>query len=230
MIRWKFRFAALCVCVLTSCNLAAAGSLTISPILIEAPEGQTATTLTLHNRGTKPLQTQVRIFAWRQVNGEDVLETTNAVVASPPMIEIKPGTEYTVRILRLSKAPVNAEESYRVIVDEVPDAYERRNGMVALALRYVVPVFFFAGERRPPRLTWSIMRYNNAPYLVARNEGDRRLRIAELSLGNMRVASGLAGYVLGNSERWWKLDQKLAVSNRRVTADSDLGRISEVAK
>lgn len=228
---WKLRFATLCVGVLMSCNLAAAGSsLTITPILLEAPAGQQATTVTLHNRGIKPLQAQVRVFAWRQVNGEDVLEPTNAVTASPPMMEIKPGADYTVRVLRLSKTPVSAEESYRVIVDEVPDGSERRNGMVALALRYVVPVFFFSGERRPPRLTWSITRDNGMPYLVARNEGDRRVRLAELSLGNTRVASGLAGYVLGNSERRWKLDPKLGLNNRRVTADSDIGRISEVAK
>jgi fimbrial chaperone protein len=230
MIRWKFCLLTLCAWILMSCNLAKAGSLMISPILLEAPEAQAATTLTLHNRGNKPLQAQVRIFAWRQMNGEDVLEPTSTVVASPPMMEIKPGIEYTVRVLRLSKTLVSPEESYRVIVDEVPDASERRNGMVALALRYVVPVFFFAGERRPPRLTWYITRDNGTPYLVARNDGDRRMRIAELSLGNVRIASGLAGYVLGNSERRWKLDPKLAVSNRRVTADSDLGRISEVAK
>jgi fimbrial chaperone protein len=145
-------------------------------------------------------------------------------------VEIKPGTDYIIRILRMSKAPVIAEESYRIVVDEVPDATERRNGVVAVALRYIVPVFFFAGERRPPRLQWSVTREHGTPYLVARNDGDRRVRIAELSLGNLRVANGLAGYVLGRSERRWKLASNANVSNRRVTADSDLGRISEIAK
>jgi fimbrial chaperone protein len=140
------------------------------------------------------------------------------------------GTDYIIRILRVSKEPVAGEEAYRLVVDEVPDASERRNGMVSVALRYVVPVFFFAGERRPPRLQWSIARENGSPYLIARNEGDRRVRIAELSLGTTRIASGLAGYVLGRSERRWKLDKKLDVHNRRVTADSDLGRISEIAR
>ena len=230
MIGLRYTVAALCVGALLSCKVASAASLTLYPVLLEAPAGQAATTLTLQNKGAKPIYAQVRVFAWRQVNGEDLLEPTSNVVASPPMIEIKPGTDYIIRLLRVTKEPVAAEEAYRLVVDEVPDASERRNGMVAVTLRYVVPVFFFAGERRPPRLQWSIMRENGAPYLVARNEGDRRVRIAELSLGTMRVASGLAGYVLGRSERRWKLDPKAEVSNRRVTADSDLGRISELAR
>jgi fimbrial chaperone protein len=229
MHRLSFGFAALCAGVSMSCGLASAASLTITPVLLEAIAPQQATVVTLQNKSNKPINGQVRIFTWRQAGGEDILEPATQVVASPPIVSLRPGTDHTIRVIRLAKTPVTGEESYRVIIDELPDADERRNGIVAIALRYVIPAFFFEASRGQPRISWFITRENGARYLVAQNDGDRRARIADLMLDNKIIAGGLAGYVLGHSQRKWKIDPKIEARQRRVTAQSDLGAINDTA-
>jgi fimbrial chaperone protein len=208
-------------------SLALAASLNVSPIKLETFAPQQTATLSLRNMGEKSITGQVRVFAWRQENGEDVLEPTNEVVGSPPIAEIRPGTDYTIRVVRVAAAPVEAEESYRLVVDEVPDAAARRNGVITVAIRYVIPMFFVSPEASQPRLSWSIAHKQGKTFLSARNEGDRRVQLRDLSLGGRPIAKGLAGYVLGHSERRWELRNSIA--GRNITAVSDNGPINGAA-
>jgi fimbrial chaperone protein len=184
---------------------AQAASLSVMPIMIDGSGGQAAHVVTLHNGGEKPLQAQVRILAWRQVNGEDILEETRRVVASPPIAEVGPGGNFTIRIVRVAGDPITEEESYRLLIDEIPDAALRRNGLVAIAIRFSVPAFFSPAQAAPARIVWSVVRSGSRPQLVGRNLGDKRLKLSDLSYGGKPVAKGLAGYILGRSEKAWPL-------------------------
>jgi fimbrial chaperone protein len=206
---------------------AVAASLNVSPILLETFAPQQMATLTLRNTGSVAIVGQVRVFAWTQVNGLDVLSPTHAITGSPPMAEIRPGTDYTIRVVRVDTQPVVGEEAYRLVVDEVPDASARRNGVVAVALRYVIPVFFVAPGAGQGRLTWSIVRSEGKSALMATNTGDRRIQLRDLALGGKPVAKGLSGYVLGHSQRTWPLASVSA--NLAVTAVSDRGPVSGTA-
>lgn len=207
---------------------AIAASLNVSPTKLEIFHPQQAATLNLRNMGDKAIIGQVRVFAWRQENGEDILEATEAVVASPPMIQIHPGMDYTIRIVRTTGAPVVGEESYRLVVDEVPDAVSRRNGVITVAIRYVIPLFFDAVDAGQPRLKWSISSRHGKTFLSARNDGDRREQLRDLSFGGRSIARGLAGYVLGHSESSWELRGKKSAS-RSVKAVTENGPVSDVA-
>ncbi len=206
---------------------ASGASLSVSPILLEAVAPQQMATLTLRNTGAAAIFGQVRVFGWTQVNGLDVLSPTNAITGSPPMAEIRPGTDYTIRVVRVASQPVVGEEAYRLVVDEVPDASARRNGLVAVALRYVIPVFFLAPSAGQGRLAWSIERSEGKSFLTATNAGDRRIQLRDLTLGGKPVARGLSGYVLGRSQRKWPLTS--VSTNLAVTATSDRGPVSGMA-
>lgn len=197
--------------------------------MLEAVAPQQSVALKLRNVGDKSITGQVRIFAWRQENGADVLEPTDAVTVSPPIVEIRPGTDYTIRVVRTASAPIVGEETYRVVVDQVPDASARRNGVIAVVMRYVVPAFFVSSEAGQGRLSWSIARRGGKAVLTASNTGDRTVRLRDLSLGGTLLAKNLAGYVLGHSERSWKLPSKIPVG-RAIKAISDNGPISGSAK
>lgn len=184
---------------------ASAASLSVTPVIIEGAGGQNAHVITLHNAGEKAIQAQVRIMSWRQSNGEDVLEETRRVVASPPIAEVAPGGDFTIRVVRMAHEPIVGEESYRLLIDEIPDATLRRNGLVALAIRFSVPAFFSVANASLPRIIWSVERSGSRPQLVASNLGDKRLKVSELYYGGKPVARGLAGYVLGRSEKAWPL-------------------------
>ncbi|OAI28437.1 hypothetical protein A1351_11640 [Methylosinus sp. R-45379] len=209
---------------------ASAASLVVSPISLEAAAPQQTVTITLRNSGNRPINGQVRVFVWRQEHGEDVLEPTQNVVCSPPMAEIGPGAEYTIRVVRIVEAPIAGEESYRLVVDEIPDATMRRNGIIAVALRYVIPIFFYEETRSQPRLSWFVTNRDGGRFLVAKNEGDRRAKISALSLNGKPIANGLAGYALGHSERRWKLPGKFDLRDGKVSATVDREFISVVAK
>src|SRR5919205_254856 len=135
---------------------AGAASLQVTPLLIEvAPPGSTST-LTLRNESPRPISAQVRVFRWTQANGQDVLEPTDAVVASPPLVSLAPRVNYAVRIVRTNRQPVAKEEAYRLIADELPDPSRQRSGTINIVLRHSVPVFFKPEDAGGPKLAWSV--------------------------------------------------------------------------
>ena len=167
-----------------------------------------AATFTLHNEGTSPLNAQIRVFRWSQVNGEEKLEPTTDVVASPPIAALAPKTDYTIRIVRVSKQPVATGETYRLFVDEIPDPKSRRNRVISLVMRYSIPVFFYPRDTTDAKLTWSIEQHGGKVLVSATNRGDRHVRISALTLHDDTGATasfgkGLTGYVLGRSTMRW---------------------------
>ena len=157
-----------------------ASSLSVTPVMIDGVGGQNAHVVTLHNAGEKIVHAQIRIMSWRQSNGEDILEETRRVVASPPIAEVAPGGDFTIRVVRVANEPLAGEESYRLLIDEIPDAALRRNGLVALAIRFSVPAFFSPANASLPRIMWSVERSGSRPQLVASYMGDNRLKVSEL--------------------------------------------------
>jgi fimbrial chaperone protein len=216
-------------------NLAEAASLQVAPVTLEIPAPGASATLKLRNEGTTVLNAQVRVFRWTQVNGEEKLEPTDAVVSSPPIISLAPKSGYIVRVVRLSKQPVAQGESYRVLVDELPDPSRQRHGTVAIVLRYSIPVFFYSAQAAAPKLTWSTAQRGGQVFVTATNDGDRHVRLADLKLDagqgrNISLGNGLAGYVLGHSTVHWAVTNskhRLGAGNAiAISAQSDSGPIS----
>lgn len=181
-----------------------AASLQVAPVLVEVPAPGVASTLKLRNEGAKAINAQIRIFRWTQANGADVLTPTDDVAASPPVASLKPGTDYTVRIVRTSKEPIAQEEAYRLLVDELPEPSQGGAATVNIDLRYSIPVFFTM-PGAPSKLSFDLQR-SAKPMIAVSNAGDRRVRLAKLKFvdGRGLVANfgdGLAGYVLGHSSR-----------------------------
>jgi len=215
---------------------AGAGSLQVEPVLLDITAPGAASTVTLRNDGKKPISAQIRVFRWSIVNGEERLEPTHDVVASPPVETLAPARNYLVRIVRVTKRPVIGEESYRLLVDQLPDLSRQKNGMVNLLVRYSIPVFFGTADRQSPKIAWSVKRHGNKVILAANNSGQRRLRISALSLhdANGRTISfgrGLAGYALGKSTiRWTKPAHGFAArGSATISAQTDRGPIRAVA-
>jgi len=136
-----------------------AATLQISPVLVDLAPQQGATGILLRNPGATPIYGQVRVYAWDQAQGDDVLTTTQEIQASPPIIQVPPNGEQLVRLVRVSKELAPMEQSYRLVIDEIPDpATSRVNGAV-LRMRYSVPVFVAGATPEPaPELAWHLAR------------------------------------------------------------------------
>lgn len=185
-----------------------AAELSVSPILLEFDAPSAAGVLTLVNSGDHDVTAQVRVFKWTQSGGQEVLAPATDVVASPPSISLTPNAKYTVRIVRTSKRPVQGEESYRVIVDQLPNLRDQQANSVNLLLRQSIPAFFRGHDLTPPKVSWSLTRDGKKVILSATNTGDVRLRLARLKLRDaagksISLGDGLLGYVLGQSSMSW---------------------------
>ena len=203
---------ALAVCFVGGAALPAraAAQLEVSPVLLDVLAPTASATVTLKNDDTRPATLQVRLFKWRQANGQETYEPTQDVIASPPIATVAPGATLTVRVIRAAETPIQGEDSYRLVLDQLPDGDRVGRAKVAMLLRQVLPVFFANPERSGPQVVWSVARGPKGYELRAHNTGDQRLRIAQITLAgaggaSVKLGGGLLGYVLGHADMSWTL-------------------------
>jgi fimbrial chaperone protein len=218
---------------------ARAAQLRVEPILLEMTAPAAAGTLTLHNEQGTEVAVQTRVLRWTLKDGKESLEPTDDVVASPPIATLAPNAEYIVRVVRVSKVPVRSEESYRVIVDQLPDLRRQQTRTVNLLIRQSIPVFFRPQQLAPARLSWTFREEGGKLLVVATNSGDERVRIASLRLRDgagrtVFFGNGLVGYVLGRSFVEWTAPGEPrgfgAAGPVTVSAETDKGPLNATAR
>jgi len=216
---------------------AEAASLRVSPVLLDMKAPQAASSITVWNDAKEPINVQVRVFRWSQKDGADVYTPATDVVASPPITTLKPGGENIVRIVRTSKQAIQAEESYRLIVDELPDPARRQTGTITLVLRHSIPVFFSKPEPAAATPQWTVQQKPGGFQVTVTNSGTKRLKISNLSLAGGKTAlakrDGLVGYALGKSTASWFVPatpgSRLSGRSLTISADSEAGRFDATA-
>ena len=196
--------------LLCAAGTAHAASLQISPVTIEFGTDDTATGITLRNPGERPVYGQVRVFRWDQADGQDTLTPTQDLVASPPLIEVGMQSEQLIRVERASRTPSGIEQSYRLLIDELPQPGEAPTNGVSIRLRYSIPVFVEPAANGAPQLDWALLRSNGGWVLRVRNGGARRAQLAsvELVTGDGHaypLTRGLLGYALAGRTGQWSV-------------------------
>lgn len=193
-----------------SLSYASAADLRVDPTTLVMAMDQRDAEISFRNLGDHPLRAQVRLYRWTQQQGRDSLSPTQDLAVSPPLLEIPAHTQYTVRLARLKDTSGPAETSYRIIVDEFPEASERRG--TAPLLRYSAPVFLAPADGSAPvhRLTAHVSQDGGRTLLRIENHGTGHARLADLAFvaANGRqqwLAKNLAGYVLPGQYRYWLL-------------------------
>jgi fimbrial chaperone protein len=185
-------------------SAASAAALQVEPVLLEMTAPSIAGTLNLRNDADIDVAVQTRVFRWSQSDGHESLEATSDVVVSPPIVTLAPRADYTVRVVRVTKTPLRGEESYRVLVDQLPDPRGLAKSTVNILIRQSIPVFFKALRTIPPGVAWSLRLAGGRLLIGGSNSGDERMRVASLQLRDaagttVSFGNGLAGYVLGRS-------------------------------
>ena len=215
-----------------------AAALRVAPILVDVNRGATSK-IVLQNLGKDVTNVQIRIFKWVQKDGKRQLLKTRDVVASPPFAKIRPGKRNTIRVVRLSRKPLGKEESYRLLIDEIPSRKKTNRVQVGIALRYSLPVFFGTQVDQPSRLIWSVSQKNGETIVTARNVGLKRVRLVGMKLEDgkgrsLSFGKGLSGYVLQGSTKTWKRKGLISGGRKRgrviITAQTEHGKIRSEAK
>ena len=215
-----------------------AASLQVTPVTIELPASAKAASLTLRDLGDAPINAQIRVYRWSQKNGEEQLTPTTDLVASPPAALLKAGQDHIVRVVRVSGKPVEGEESYRLLIDELPQRSDSSGARINFVVRYSIPIFFAQPDAQP-QLTWNLSTSNGELVVSVENVGTRHVRISGLKLegpsgANVSFGDGLVGYVLAHSTMTWttpaqspeSLSPGMAI---KITAQGNNNQISTMA-
>jgi fimbrial chaperone protein len=211
---------------------AGAASLQLYPVRIVLTPDQAVETMTIHNEGDETVRGQLRLFAWRQADGADVLDETRDILANPPLFEIPPGGEQIARFgLRTQPGPI--EKSYRVVLEEIPTEQPRREGELRTLLRISIPIFVPPAGDELTELTWRIWPGPGGQATIAiHNGGAVHAQIHRLTLagdGDPIAEQEVSQYLLPGASHQVALDVgKPLQSGQSVTlvAQTDQGEIS----
>jgi fimbrial chaperone protein len=211
---------------------AGAQSLAVLPVNVFLAPGQNASTLAVTNHGDHETAIQIRPFAWNQPGGNDDLQATDALVISPPLATIAPGATQVVRLI-LRHPPGSREDTYRILLDQIPPPAEP--GVVHVVLRLSIPIFAQPAVRALAHLQFHIERDGGEAYLVGVNDGLHHEVVRDIVLfasdGQRKADAGLSPYILAGATRRWHIagSEPLppSMSNLRLTAHTDSGAIDE---
>ncbi|MGE6473677.1 fimbrial biogenesis chaperone [Psychrobacter sp. NPDC078631] len=216
---WLRRVArpAVFASLLLSSGVAMASGLQVSPISLSLQARENASGLTLSNSGDNVVHAQVRVYQWLQDEQGDRLTPSRGLLASPPMIELKPGENQLIRVIRAKAPPQGTgavEDTYRIVVNELPIKSATQQSGIQFSLTYSLPVFVqpLNVAKTSPQLQWSthLQPDGKAIKLRVSNSGNGHAQLAGLSFvdtaGNSTVINpGLLGYVLPGATMNWTL-------------------------
>lgn len=204
-------------------------ALNVAPLRVELEGDGIGATVRLTNESNRPLPVQSRLFAWSQVDGEDVYAPSNELTVSPSITSIPSGQTQVVRVLR--KGPASpGEKRFRLAVDQLPDPALARPGQAQTRIRFTLPVFVDREKALPAVFAWRIAK--DRIELV--NTGGLTARVLEIEVKTpdgriVPVERNALRYVLGNSTIAWPLGNGCSLGPVRVTAQIDGQAVDGVA-
>ncbi|WP_083274788.1 fimbrial biogenesis chaperone [Novosphingobium resinovorum] len=218
-------------------------SVVIWPINPVIESGERATPLRLENPGQRPILMQIRIFGWQQIDGDERFVEQKDITGTPPMVRIEPGQQQLIRLTRITPSPAGSEQSYRVIIDEIPlteadspaeagNPAQGAGAAIRFRMRYSVPLFTYgegANTRAAktettarPALQWRVVKADGGNVLQIRNPGASHSRLSGVaqkrSDGTSSKIEGAHGYILAGATMRFPIAQAV-VPQARLFAD-----------
>lgn len=217
---------------------AQAGSFMVDPTRIELAPDQLSTTLTIRNDDQEPAAIRVEVRAWKQKDGEDLYETTQEILVTPPIVNVPAGSEQILRIALRRPLDPQKELTYRIFLQEIPPPPRPGFRGLQVALRISLPVFALPANGVTPKSAWKIAYEPkaNALRVGLANTGNEHIQMQEFSLsppGSDKVLAvrQATQYVLnGQSFNWLiNLDPsvKITGSRLRLRALTDAGHVDK---
>jgi len=220
----------ICASIVSLYSLSSlAASLQVAPISVAFSPQEKAKEIWLTNTSERPIRAQTRVLIWSQVAGQDQVNPTRDLVASPSITEIKAGEQQLIRIIRIAPQNTAVEQTYRLLIDELPSSgqADAQTGL-QLLLQYSIPVFIQPTDSITMHNGLTLLNQVNFQYqnqqLIVKNNAKSHIRISELTYINpngerIPLINGLVGYALaGQSMRWEIPESKKILPNGKFEA------------
>jgi fimbrial chaperone protein len=164
---------------------AQAGEFTISPIRIYMNPEDRAVAVTITNESDEPLVMQADLYTWSQdAAGEEVLELSEELFLSPPIIKLEARGRQVVRLARLNNAAPTEQLTFRMIAREIPEATLPAAGaQVQVALALSLPIFITPHNAKS-ELECSFEQAAASPQVICENIGNAYAQPRALTLSN----------------------------------------------
>jgi fimbrial chaperone protein len=215
-----------------ACTLpVSAAQFTITPVRIFMTPKDRAVAVTVTNDSDEEVVMQADLYSWKQkADGSDDLALTEDLILTPPILKLAPRARQVVRLARLTPPPAGVQQTYRLIVREVPEARGSAQIQLQVALAFSLPVFISPpGVKRD--LQCGVERA--APdqvRAVCSNAGTAYTQIRTLEVqdekGAKLAARDTGGYLLPTVRRTFDIkraDGKIAAGKVRLQVALDDG-------
>lgn len=228
-----FRTFGLCGLLLMASN-ALAASFSVQPTRIflkDVPQ----ITMTVGNAGEAEVFIQTELMAWTQQAEKDVYTTSREILVSPPMFKIPAGGEQTVRIRYMGGQATKLERTYRLFLQEVPQA-KSDPSMISATLKMGVPIFIQPEKISPAQFAWRATRSADGVIVQVNNTTNSHIQFTGLKLstpdGKLLSDEKVFVYVLPGQTYHWdiKLKQPLRENKLLLQANSDRDEIKAMVE
>jgi fimbrial chaperone protein len=188
---------------------AVASSFIASPVTFNLSPNKPMSILRLTNNGESDLRLQVHAVKWGTDGYNETQVDTDDIILNPPVFMLKSGQQQFMRFGLRSVVPTAKEQSYRLIVDEIPDEISVGKSVgIRTALRISIPVFIDPVQK-DARVTWHLIRKENRYVLVCDNSGNTHLKINGFIVSDDKgmpvVRNSDPAYIMPEQRKEWPL-------------------------
>jgi fimbrial chaperone protein len=184
---------------------ARAGSFGVTPTRLDFDRGVRSGLIEVSNDDERKLGFQARLYEWSQdADGKDRYAESQDLIFFPQIFTVNPGEKRVIRVGMKAPVALPAEKSYRLYIEEIPDASVAGTGTeVKVVLRFGVPIFVAPAA---PKKSFALVSAQPMPGKVVvriRNDGNQSAKFETLRItrDGATVADTNGWYVLAGATR-----------------------------
>lgn len=188
-------------------NPASTSAINITPLRVEMDSAEFSEQIQIRNESDEPLNLQLRIFGWLQIDGTDRYSLSSDINISPSITRISARQTQNFRMARAADKKNMGEMRYRIIIDQLPNLSAATTSQSKTRLRFSVPLFVGRDTATEQELEWKI----SGRQLNIVNKGGKTAKIDSLMLvkrdgAQIEIKGDGTRYVLGGSDVLWNID------------------------
>ncbi|MEO1016772.1 MAG: molecular chaperone [Pseudomonadota bacterium] len=231
--RWRARGPWLALAIILGAigpSLVEAATFGIAPTRLSLDPGRRSGAVTLTNEGDSATLVQVQTFAWNGSLSSADLQPTRELLAVPAVFSLEPGAKQIIRVALRDQGDLQREQSYRLLITEVPTNEQQNDDGVRFSIRLSLPVFMTPDDAEP-NASWSVRAGEKGPELVLANNGSAHLRVERLDLSSTPNAAApeasieAPAYVLAGQSHAWPLPRAPTGEVLHLKAETNIGEL-----